>query len=328
MGCAWSARDSPRQEVEDHHRRTRPPSGRRTWSSAGSTRPGRTRCGSRTSPTSPTWAGVVYVAFVIDAYARRILGWRAAIEHAHPAGPRRRSNRRVWVRRREGVDLRRAGASHRRRRAIHVDRVTPNASPPSGVSPSIGTVGDAYDNALAETVVGLYKTELINPNEPWKTVDESRSPPCTTSTGSTTPGSTKRTATSHQSSSSRPTTVNTGPQPEAGSHQTESPERPGRSNTCEVFSWALQHAHVDPGEVLGRGEASRGRWGRHGGSGKGAVDRVLLISGLLEADLPGVVGVDTAPAAADRLAVVASYPSCPQRTPVIAAVLLHRFNRS
>jgi transposase InsO family protein len=41
-----------------------------------------------------------------------------------------------------------------------------------GVSPSIGTVGDAYDNALAETVVGLYKTELINPNKPWKTVEE------------------------------------------------------------------------------------------------------------------------------------------------------------
>jgi putative transposase len=41
-----------------------------------------------------------------------------------------------------------------------------------GVSPSIGTVGDAYDNALAETVVGLYKTELINPNKPWKTIAE------------------------------------------------------------------------------------------------------------------------------------------------------------
>ena len=85
-----------------------------------------------------------------------------------------------------------------------------------GVSPSISTVGDAYDNALAETVVGLYKTELINPQRPWKTVEESRSPPCTTSTGSTTAGSTKTTATSHSSSWSRPTTVNTGPQREAG----------------------------------------------------------------------------------------------------------------
>jgi transposase InsO family protein len=41
-----------------------------------------------------------------------------------------------------------------------------------GVTPSIGTVGDAYDNALAETVIGLFKTELINPNRPWKTVDQ------------------------------------------------------------------------------------------------------------------------------------------------------------
>ena len=40
------------------------------------------------------------------------------------------------------------------------------------MSPSIGTVGDAYDNALAETVIGLFKTELINPNRPWKTVDQ------------------------------------------------------------------------------------------------------------------------------------------------------------
>jgi putative transposase len=41
-----------------------------------------------------------------------------------------------------------------------------------GVSPSIGTVGNAYDNALAETVVGLYKTELINTQRPWKTAEE------------------------------------------------------------------------------------------------------------------------------------------------------------
>lgn len=41
-----------------------------------------------------------------------------------------------------------------------------------GVSPSIGTVGDAFDNALAETVIGLYKTELINPQRPWKTVEQ------------------------------------------------------------------------------------------------------------------------------------------------------------
>lgn len=117
-----------------------------------------------------TWVGVVYVAFVIDAYARRILGWRAAtsmrtqlvldaLEQA------------VWVRRREGAGL--AGLVH------HTDAGAQYTSiafterlAAIGVSPSIGTVGDAFDNALAETVVGLYKTELINPNRPWKTVEE------------------------------------------------------------------------------------------------------------------------------------------------------------
>ena len=117
-----------------------------------------------------TWAGVVYVAFVIDAYARRILGWRVAtsmrtqlvldaVEQA------------VWVRRREGADL--TGLVH------HTDAGSQYTSiafterlAAVGVSASIGTVGDAYDNALAETVIGLYKSELINPQRPWKTVDQ------------------------------------------------------------------------------------------------------------------------------------------------------------
>jgi putative transposase len=117
-----------------------------------------------------TWVGVVYVAFVVDAYARRILGWRAAssmrtqlvldaLEQA------------VWVRRREGANL--VGLVH------HTDAGSQYTSiafterlAAIGVSPSIGTVGDAFDNALAETVVGLYKTELINPQRPWKTVEQ------------------------------------------------------------------------------------------------------------------------------------------------------------
>jgi putative transposase len=117
-----------------------------------------------------TWVGVVYVAFVIDAYARRILGWRAAssmrtqlvldaLEQA------------VWVRRREGAAL--AGlVYHTDAGAQYTSIAFTERLATIGVSPSIGTVGDAYDNALAETVVGLYKTELINPNKPWKTAEE------------------------------------------------------------------------------------------------------------------------------------------------------------
>jgi putative transposase len=118
-----------------------------------------------------TWSGWVYVAFVIDAYARRILGWRVAttmsttmvldsIEQA------------IWTRQREGVfDLK--GVVH------HTDRGSQYTSirfterlAEAGIQPSVGAVGSSYDNALAESINGLYKTELIKPRKPWRTVDE------------------------------------------------------------------------------------------------------------------------------------------------------------
>jgi putative transposase len=118
----------------------------------------------------PTWAGMVYVAFVIDAYARRILGWRAdttmrtslvldALEMA------------VWTRDRAGVtDL--TGLIH------HTDAGSQYTSIAfterlieAGVDASVGSVGDAYDNALAESTIGLYKTELIKNYGPWRDRD-------------------------------------------------------------------------------------------------------------------------------------------------------------
>jgi putative transposase len=119
----------------------------------------------------PTWAGMVYVAFVLDAYSRRILGWRAAttmrttlvldaLEQA------------LWTRRRDGNgDL--AGLVH------HTDAGSQYTSiafterlAAAGVSASVGTVGDAYDNALAESVIGLFKTELIKPRGPWRSPEQ------------------------------------------------------------------------------------------------------------------------------------------------------------
>jgi putative transposase len=119
----------------------------------------------------PTWSGMVYVAFVLDAYSRRILGWRAArsmkttlvldaLEQA------------VWTRTREGVvDL--SGLVH------HTDAGSQYTSiafterlAQVGIDPSVGSVGDAYDNALAESVIGLFKTELIKPGGPWRTVEQ------------------------------------------------------------------------------------------------------------------------------------------------------------
>ncbi len=118
-----------------------------------------------------TWSGWVYVAFVTDAYARRILGWRTstamttqlvldAVEHA------------IWTRGRHGVaDL--GGVIH------HTDAGSQYTSvrfsehlAEAGISASVGSVGDSFDNALAETINGLYKTELIKPRGPWRTVEQ------------------------------------------------------------------------------------------------------------------------------------------------------------
>jgi putative transposase len=113
----------------------------------------------------------VYVAFVTDAYARRILGWRTstsmstqlvldAVEHA------------IWTRGCHGVvDL--GGVIHhtdagRQYTAVRFSERLAEA----GISASVGSVGDSFDNALAETINGLYKTELIKPRGPWRTVEQ------------------------------------------------------------------------------------------------------------------------------------------------------------
>jgi putative transposase len=119
----------------------------------------------------PTWTGMVYVAFVIDAYSRRILGWRAA-RSMQTALVLDALEQALWTRRRDGAgDL--AGLVH------HTDAGSQYTSiafterlAAAGVSGSVGTVGDAYDNALAESVIGLFKTELIKPRGPWRTAEQ------------------------------------------------------------------------------------------------------------------------------------------------------------
>jgi len=119
----------------------------------------------------PTWAGMVYVAFVIDAYSRRILGWRAATS-MKTALVLDALEQALWTRRREGRgDL--AGLVH------HTDAGSQYTSiafterlAAAGVSGSVGTAGDAFDNALAESVIGLFKTELIKPRGPWRTAEQ------------------------------------------------------------------------------------------------------------------------------------------------------------
>ena len=119
----------------------------------------------------PAWTGMVYVAFVIDAYSRRILGWRAARSMTTPL-VLDALEQALWTRRRDGAgDL--AGLVH------HTDAGSQYTSiafterlAAAGVSGSVGTVGDAYDNALAESVIGLFKTELIKPRGPWRSAEQ------------------------------------------------------------------------------------------------------------------------------------------------------------
>ena len=111
-----------------------------------------------------TWAGFVYVAFVIDVYARRIVGWRAS-RTAHTTFVLDALEQALHDRR----PLHRGGLVH------HSDRGSQYLSikyterlAEAGVEPSVGSVGDSYDNALAETINGLYKAEVIHRRGPWR----------------------------------------------------------------------------------------------------------------------------------------------------------------
>jgi putative transposase len=114
-----------------------------------------------------TWTGFVYVAFVIDVYARRIVGWRAS-RTAHAGFVLDALEQAIHDRR----PVRGGGLVH------HSDRGSQYVSikyterlKEAGVEPSVGSVGDSYDNALAETINGLYKAELIHRRGPWRSFD-------------------------------------------------------------------------------------------------------------------------------------------------------------
>ncbi len=112
-----------------------------------------------------TWQGWLYVAFVIDVYARRIVGWRVsssmrtdfvldALEQALYARQPERQ---------EGL------IHHSDRGSQYVSIRYSERLAEAGIEPSVGSKGDSYDNALAETINGLYKAELIHCRAPWKT---------------------------------------------------------------------------------------------------------------------------------------------------------------
>jgi transposase InsO family protein len=111
-----------------------------------------------------TWRGFVYVAFVIDVFARRIVGWRVsaslatdfvldALEQA------------IYERRGPGVEdlVHHSDRGPQYLSMRYTDRLTE-----AGIEPSVGSRGDSYDNALAESIIGLFKTEVIQRKGPWR----------------------------------------------------------------------------------------------------------------------------------------------------------------
>lgn len=116
-----------------------------------------------------TWSGVVYVAFVIDAFSRRILGWKAdtnmrtglVLDTLEMA---------LWSRERAGLPARAGLIHHHDNGSQYLSFAFTQRLIDAGVDASVGSVGDAFDNALAETTIGLFKTEKIRREGPWKTL--------------------------------------------------------------------------------------------------------------------------------------------------------------
>jgi putative transposase len=114
-----------------------------------------------------TWAGFVYVAFVIDAYARRIVGWRVS-RSAHAGFVLDALEQALHDRR----PLFGSGLVHHSDRGVqYVSIKYTERLAEAGLEPSVGSVGDSYDNALAETINGLYKAEVIHRRGPWRSID-------------------------------------------------------------------------------------------------------------------------------------------------------------
>jgi putative transposase len=118
-----------------------------------------------------TWSGFAYVAFVTDAYARRILGWRVAATMT-TAMVLDSIEQAIWTRQREGVLDLKDVVHHTDRGSQYTSIRFTERLAEAGIQPSVGAVGSSYDNALAETINGLYKTELIKPRKPWRTIEE------------------------------------------------------------------------------------------------------------------------------------------------------------
>jgi transposase InsO family protein len=112
-----------------------------------------------------TWAGFVYVAFVIDVFARRIVGWRVS-RTAHASFVLDALEQAVHDRRPCGGLVHHSDRGSQYLSIRYTERLAE-----AGIEPSVGSVGDSYDNALAETINGLYKAEVIWRRGPWRSME-------------------------------------------------------------------------------------------------------------------------------------------------------------
>jgi transposase InsO family protein len=112
-----------------------------------------------------TWQGFVYVAFVIDAFARRVVGWR--VSRTANAGFVLDALEQAVHQRQPGAGL----VHHSDRGSQYLSIRYSERLAEAGIEPSVGSVGDSYDNALAETINGLFKAEVIHRRGPWRSFD-------------------------------------------------------------------------------------------------------------------------------------------------------------
>jgi transposase InsO family protein len=114
-----------------------------------------------------TWQGFAYVAFIIDAFARRIVGWRVS-RHARADFVLDALEQALHERR----PVEKSGLVHHSDRGVqYVSIRYTERLAEAGIEPSVGSVGDSYDNALAETINGLFKAEVIHRRSTWRSIE-------------------------------------------------------------------------------------------------------------------------------------------------------------
>jgi putative transposase len=119
----------------------------------------------------PAWSGTVYVAFTIDVFSRRIVGWKADTTMKTPL-VLDTLEMALWARDHHGQPVPKGLIAHSDAGSQYTSFAFTQRLVDAGADASIGSIGDGYDNAVAESTIGLYKTELINQQGPWKTMEQ------------------------------------------------------------------------------------------------------------------------------------------------------------